>query len=196
MNELQFQTALCKRITECNGFAMKMSNAYLAGVPDLFVSLPGVGNCFLECKLAKVPAVVKEVRINITKLQIEYLQRIERSGTVAGVAVLLVDEKKRAKMAGFFVPDYFRDGENRVHIDRFKDITTPKAMDSVVAWVSSFITWQKHLNGSVAMGLTNVASREDRNAERKTRTDRPKGRASRVHAAQRRAARYIQQHGT
>lgn len=161
MNELQFQTALCKEIRTKGGFAMKMSHGFLAGVPDLFVSIPAVGNGFLECKLAEIPKKKPTVRVDVTPLQVDYLRRIRSAGTVTGLAVALVDDKKKLKRVGFFTVDYLIEHNNQVELARFKEVASKRAMDDVYAWTSTFLFWRKQIDEAVAREFPHVANRQE-----------------------------------
>ena len=49
-NEVEMQSKICRLVNEGGGFAKKWSSAYLAGVPDLILSLPGIGGVLMEIK--------------------------------------------------------------------------------------------------------------------------------------------------
>lgn len=87
MMEIQLQAELCKEARSQGGFAFKMSNRFLVGVPDLFCQIPSLRTTLLEIKIERRQTPLLEAKL--TEHQKNYLQRINDSGGVAGWATFV-----------------------------------------------------------------------------------------------------------
>jgi hypothetical protein len=77
MNELEIQTKIVEAARKDRGYAIKMQNRHLAGVPDLLVSFNGTGPALIEVKISG--SVLK-----LTPLQRITLQKMRLSGVMCG----------------------------------------------------------------------------------------------------------------
>lgn len=91
MLELPFQTALIKAAKAEGGYAIKMSNRFLVGIPDLLVKLPDYPTCLIECKRNANKGSEKDVQFTpgVTALQSHNLSNFQKAGGVSGIAVLI-----------------------------------------------------------------------------------------------------------
>lgn len=93
MNELDFQAELKKEVKKQGGYAFKMSNQFLVGIPDLFIKLPNFDTAIVECKLLPASyAKSGKGPIKTTPLQKSNLSRMQKAGGISGT-VILIDQK-------------------------------------------------------------------------------------------------------
>ena len=87
MIENDFQRALIDTTKELGGWGIKLSNRFLAGIPDL-------GECFfIECKrkgFRRELAIDQKIRIETTAIQRAVMRAMQHAGANVAV-VLLID---------------------------------------------------------------------------------------------------------
>jgi hypothetical protein len=81
MNELDVQGLIVKDCKEQGGYAIKLSNRFVAGVPDLLLAMPMVGSAFAEVKLLKGESTV----VLVTSLQVLTIKKMQKAGIHAGI---------------------------------------------------------------------------------------------------------------
>jgi hypothetical protein len=121
MKELDVQTAMVKAcIAVPTGYGFKNQNKFLAGLPDLYLSIRDVGRAFIELKCN---GTIKQ-QIETTTLQKLHLTRLQQSGTAASVAVVIPAEKGAYDV-------WLTTDVNQTHIDpnKFFRLTKPKGKD-------------------------------------------------------------------
>jgi len=93
MDELRFQRRLKEECIRQGGMGWKLSNQFLAGIPDLVLILNGV-TAFVECKKAhyKTFELGKKILIKTTKLQKKTMRDVKRAGGVIRVVILIEDK--------------------------------------------------------------------------------------------------------
>ena len=79
MNELRTQAVLAAACKDQGGYGIKLQNKFLAGIPDLFLALPGVGMAFVEVKLRGG---------QLAKIQQVTIERMQGAGVPAGWCVV------------------------------------------------------------------------------------------------------------
>lgn len=85
MKETALQSLFCEAVRDHKGFAEKLSNRFMIGVPDLVVKIPDFPTAFVEVKQREgVPW--QDFKLEVTKLQDDWLTRAQEAGTVALVA--------------------------------------------------------------------------------------------------------------
>ena len=93
MNELKFQSELVKAALAEGGYAHKLSNRFLAGIPDLLVKLPDYSACLIECKHIRRKHRSDYVTFTpkVTALQNINMLDFQKAGGASGLAVLIED---------------------------------------------------------------------------------------------------------
>jgi len=90
--ELDMQEKLVDAVKKVEGgYGFKLSNKFLAGIPDLFLSTPSVGPVLLEVKMVEGP----EQLVLLTPLQRHVIIRLKAAGTAAGIIVIRPEEEFR-----------------------------------------------------------------------------------------------------
>lgn len=95
MNELAAQSLVIKALRQEGGFGIKMSNRFLAGVPDLMLCLrghPEIG--VFEVKIDEVPKRDNYITLKLTDLQEKFLRDLDDLGGWCGVISFLRDGHK------------------------------------------------------------------------------------------------------
>lgn len=86
MKEIDLQKLICDAVNERGGFAFKMSHRFLVGVPDLFVQpYFSARPFFLEVK-HRTSWPKEDFKLDVTKLQDQFLRRAHSAGMDCGVA--------------------------------------------------------------------------------------------------------------
>jgi len=111
MNELAFQARLVKGAKSLGGYAQKMSNRHIAGVPDLFVKLKSYEGVFIECKIQKNWKGPYS-RLDLTKLQRQTLYRMHSAAQPCGWVMLYQEKGPRDKYAAAGADPYAEFAEN------------------------------------------------------------------------------------
>ena len=88
MKEIDLQTKAKDAVIEMGGMAMKMSNRFLVGVPDLLFKLPSLDASFWEVKWAPRPAAVALVTVQ----QKRWLQAYQAAGGLSGVIYFIMKD--------------------------------------------------------------------------------------------------------
>lgn len=80
--ETQFQKDLIDEAARQGGYGIKMSNKFLAGVPDLLIKMPAWPSAVLVemKKNAEVSKNAPRVLVGITALQMDHLRRANAAG--------------------------------------------------------------------------------------------------------------------
>src|SRR6185312_12383623 len=93
MNELGIQRLLVEACITQGGFAHKMSNRFLVGVPDLFVKMPDWPTTIVEVKYA--PKVRRDgtVALELSPHQSRHIARIQLAKGHAGWLVVARGDK-------------------------------------------------------------------------------------------------------
>jgi len=63
VDELKIQRDIILEVQKLGGFAFKMSNRFLVGVPDLFIKMPGYDTTIVEVKFVRAVANPKKIRL-------------------------------------------------------------------------------------------------------------------------------------
>lgn len=145
MNELHYQNVVRKALSRSGsgGFCMKCSNRFLIGVPDLFVSIPGVGNGFLEVKLTNITPGSKKVTLKVSPMQAFMLRKIDKAGTTVGVLSFM---RRGCDTFILIKPlDDLLSSNCQVRVDEHDYVTTSTAlMDAVFLTIRGYL---EHMNG-------------------------------------------------
>lgn len=94
-HEVVYQKYMIDGVDEMGGYGLKMSNAFLAGVPDMLLKLPAWGQPQIwEAKKEtyqwiKVGGLPQPILINTTPLQKKTLRDMRKSGIQVAVIVIL-----------------------------------------------------------------------------------------------------------
>ena len=86
--ELQFQKRLIDAVEERGGWAIKLSNRFTIGIPDLLVQIWGWPTMLLEVKLVELPVndyTKMQVLSPLTALQKQTIIKAQNAGALAGV---------------------------------------------------------------------------------------------------------------
>ena len=94
-SELQWQTDIirsCK--ARCDGTGKKLSHKFSAGVPDLLLAIPGLGNVLAEVKLIRRKPSQRSVsyKVRTTQLQRKTLRDFSSAGGLVCVMVVVTDD--------------------------------------------------------------------------------------------------------
>jgi hypothetical protein len=90
--ELDMQEKLVEAVKKIEGgYGFKLSNKFLAGIPDLFLSTPSVGPVLLEVKMVDGP----EELVLLTPLQRHVIIKLKAAGTAAGIVAIRPEEEFR-----------------------------------------------------------------------------------------------------
>jgi len=87
MSELKLQKWIMDRVKENGGQAIKMSNKFIAGVPDLLIKMPGYPAIISEVKVGKYLKSVDTWYWEPTKLQLDFLRDWRSAGMVTCIMV-------------------------------------------------------------------------------------------------------------
>lgn len=92
-SELKIQSQIMEDAKSCsiNAYAMKMSNHFLSGIPDLMIKLPDQDVIFVEVKKGEM-SKEGSVAINTTPLQRQTMRLMEKSGLRVEVWVVINDD--------------------------------------------------------------------------------------------------------
>ena len=92
-SELKIQSQIMEdaRSAKTGTYAMKMSNHFLSGIPDLMIKLPGYEVIFVEVKKGDVDKDGM-VAINTTPLQRQTMRLMEKAGLIVEVWVVINDD--------------------------------------------------------------------------------------------------------
>ena len=85
MKELDCQKLVVDAVREGGGFAFKMSNRFLVGIPDLFIHSPEYGTSLWEVKLRDAPKDMGGWCVYITAKQDQKLREYTKAGGFCGV---------------------------------------------------------------------------------------------------------------
>ena len=86
--EKKFQTDLCEAARAIGGYALKMSNQFFVGVPDILVKVPLQPGAFIECKTVVWPKRTESpIKIDLSAMQRLVMRDMQRSGLIAVWAV-------------------------------------------------------------------------------------------------------------
>jgi len=107
-NELAFQTLTVKSVREADGFAFKLTNKFLVGVPDLFIHLPPFGTGIWEVKKATYrnmdtwfeEKLNRQIKVALSGLQNKFLRDFTNRGGMGGV-ISFVEGRRDDYMAAF-----------------------------------------------------------------------------------------------
>ena len=101
-SELDFQEDLVEAVKKVkDGYGFKMSNKFLAGIPDLFLTTPSVGPVMLEVKVIDGP----EQLVLLTPLQRHSIIRLKAAGMAAGVCAIRREDEYR-KYTAYVTTDH------------------------------------------------------------------------------------------
>lgn len=91
LNELREQKRIIDDIKSqaTRAVAYKQSNRFLAGVPDLYVSVPGWPPFMMEIKVALWPRRGDLISVNLTQIQRTKMIALQNAGTRCGWAVIV-----------------------------------------------------------------------------------------------------------
>jgi len=95
MIEVAAQTLIVKSVKKHGGYAFKLANRFLIGVPDLLIQLPGLIGALTEVKMNHWPVLAKYVKLGISPQQAVSLRSWEEAGGVSLVISMCNDLKNR-----------------------------------------------------------------------------------------------------
>jgi len=94
--ELSIQSSLVKEAFALGGYALKMSNRFLVGVPDLLVHLPASPTVIVEIKLAVAPTrLTTPISVDLTVQQRYTLQKMQKAGVKSGWCLFVANKSGR-----------------------------------------------------------------------------------------------------
>lgn len=102
--ELQYQADIVKGIEAMGGWAKKLSNRFLVGIPDLGMVVRPFGHLIVEVKkVDHAPTTTREVDIGLTELQARNLRDIAGAGGNCGVLIIGPGPKRNSvKVWGYY----------------------------------------------------------------------------------------------
>lgn len=93
MKETEMQQLIVDAVNDDGGKAYKMSNRFMIGVSDLIIKMPGYQAGFMEIKRNDVAASTLKrgisVKLDLSALQIRFLEDFQKAGMPAGVGAFL-----------------------------------------------------------------------------------------------------------
>lgn len=89
MNELEAQRLVIKSVRVNGGYAFKLSNRFLVGIPDLLIQMPGRGTSLWEVKIRDYPKKESAFHIQVTPPQLKRLRDFYHAGGRGGVISFL-----------------------------------------------------------------------------------------------------------
>lgn len=88
MKEIDIQRELVNEARGLGGYAIKMSNRFLVGIPDLLIKLPGMQACLIEVKIERMPTRdTGHIGVNPTPQQLRNLKMADKANFASGVLV-------------------------------------------------------------------------------------------------------------
>lgn len=84
-NELRLQSLVVRAVNSHGGFAFKLSNRFLVGVPDLLIHLPNTGTGIWEVKSCEMGKLREQFTLKVTPLQDKFLRVMSKAGGTCGV---------------------------------------------------------------------------------------------------------------
>lgn len=98
-NELDCQRLVVKAVREHGGFGFKMSNRFLAGIPDLLIQHETLGTGLWEVKLDKYHPRQQVFKLKLTELQKKTLKDFAAAGGFCGVISFLKSQQELKMIA-------------------------------------------------------------------------------------------------
>ena len=93
VKEVDLQSRLVEEARRTGGYALKMSNRFVVGVPDLLIQLPGLPTVLVECKAQTLPAKPETpFRLGLSRHQSASIDHINESGGNAGWCLFVPKE--------------------------------------------------------------------------------------------------------
>lgn len=93
MGELELQKLVVDSVRMGGGFAFKLANRFLVGIPDLFIKLPTFPSALYEVKIARISRDKKVAHYKISPLQWKTLDEYLMAGGVGGIISFAKMEK-------------------------------------------------------------------------------------------------------
>lgn len=90
MKELSLQALVVGSVRRNDGFAFKMANRFLVGIPDLLIQVLGCPTSLWEVKQGPELYQGTRVKFNLTPHQYSFLNRFWKAGGVCGVIHFMV----------------------------------------------------------------------------------------------------------
>lgn len=100
MKEVVIQRSIIDLVIAAGGYGWKLSNAYMAGVPDLLLFWPGFAPVIAEVKYLGCKSGEYDVKIDITPLQRQRLKLINRVGRF-GIILVAVKWRNQDYVIGY-----------------------------------------------------------------------------------------------
>lgn len=97
MAELDWQKLVVDAVKTNGGHAMKASNRFLVGVPDVYAKIPGCPSAWVEVKWRRAPVSITrsfQFRLDVTAPQCRFLELETRAGGVGLVASFMTKPGK------------------------------------------------------------------------------------------------------
>lgn len=91
MIEIDYQKLLVDAVRQDGGFAFKMANRFLGGIPDLLIQLPTYTTWLWEVKF-KARRPVKPERVPLRPLQYKFMTDYVKAGGLCGVVSFFKDD--------------------------------------------------------------------------------------------------------
>lgn len=90
MIELDIHTRMVDAARDAGGYALKMNNRFVKGVPDLMIKMPTLPVVFIEVKfMDKEPLQGWTINDGLTELQRREIHKIQNAGGYAGLAYVV-----------------------------------------------------------------------------------------------------------
>lgn len=99
MNEVKIQRHILDLNEERGGYGWKLSNAFVSGVPDLLLFVPGFVPCVAEVKYIGIKERDFDVQVGLTPLQNQRLLWVEEQGDF-GLVLIAVKWKGKDYVIG------------------------------------------------------------------------------------------------
>lgn len=124
--EKKFQTLLCDAVRAQGGYALKMSNQFMVGIPDLHLKVPGLPDAFIECKTDQLRVSDDaKIQLDLTEMQRLDIRKRQAAGSLAGWCLGLVTRDAMGLHLWFGVDPEVRSMEQRRIIRDSLHVTRP-----------------------------------------------------------------------
>lgn len=151
LNELKLQRLVVDAVTQHGGFAFKMSNRFLAGIPDLFVQIPAYPTSIWEVKISQPAQTRGYCNMKVTPLQWQALSRHRAAGGLGGVISFLKRDN------GWCVTIRSELGTNLI-VDNHILLVRGKREKIIVDELKRSLAWQMEQIGSLRRETRRMAS--------------------------------------
>lgn len=137
--ELRYQKQIVDGIKADGGFAFKMSNKFLVGVPDLFVKPRNWDAHIFEVKQQVLPKITRKVLVTMTALQAGFLRNLHDAGFPCGCISILRERADRIRLHIRFCQEMERGSTGifntkyHVDVDDYVPVSSPREAGMIEA---------------------------------------------------------------